>query len=68
VAHIKPMPTRPLIPKRPTGRPPLPPEQRRTGRLSVRVHPAVAAHAKLLTTERIEAAILKIKPIKDTTP
>jgi hypothetical protein len=50
-----------MIPKRPNGRPPLPPEQRRTGRLSVRVHPAVAEHAKLLTTERIEAAILKIK-------
>jgi hypothetical protein len=67
VAHINRMPTRPLIPKRPNGRPPLPPEQRRTGRLSVRVRPAVAEHAKRLTTESIEAAILATQP-KDTTP
>ena len=59
------MPTRPMIPKRPSGRPPLPPDKRRTARLSMRTTPAVADHAKRLTTEQIENAVLALQP-KDT--
>lgn len=49
--------------KRP-GRKPLPPEQRRTGRLAMRTYPDIEEKARRVGTEAVEAAIRKIKEPK----
>lgn len=46
------------------GRPPLPPEQKRTGRLSMRTYPDVEEKARRVGTEAIEQAIRAIKEPK----
>jgi hypothetical protein len=43
------------------GRPPLPIEQRRTGRLAMRTYPDVEEKARRVGTAAVEAAIRKIK-------
>ena len=43
------------------GRPTLPPEQRRTGRVAIRTYPDIAAKAARLGTEAIEALIRAAK-------
>ena len=43
------------------GRPALPPEMRRTARLSMRTYKDVAEKASLVGTEAVEAAIRRIK-------
>lgn len=50
-------------PKR-IGRPPLPPGEKRTAKLSVRTYEDVAAKVKRVGTEAVEAAIRKIKEPK----
>lgn len=50
----------PEEPKR-IGRPPIPPEMRRSGRLSMRTHPEVEEKAKRVGTEAVERAIMRIK-------
>lgn len=44
-----------------TGRPELPPEQRRTGRLAMRTYLDVEEKARRVGTPAVEAAIRKIK-------
>jgi hypothetical protein len=43
------------------GRPPLPPELKRTARISLRTYPDVAEKAARLGTERMEAIIRRAK-------
>ena len=43
------------------GRPTLPPEQRRTGRLGMRTYPDIEAKAKRIGTKAVEALIRKAK-------
>lgn len=47
--------------KKKAGRPELPPEQRRTGRLAMRTYPDVEEKARRVGTAAVEAAIRKIK-------
>lgn len=47
--------------KKKPGPKPLPPEQRRTGRLAMRTYPDVEAKARRVGTAAVEAAIRKIK-------
>lgn len=47
--------------KKKVGRPELPPEKRRTGRLAIRTFPDVEEKAKRVGTAAVEAAIRKIK-------
>lgn len=47
--------------KKKTGRPELPVEQRRTGRLAIRTYPDVEEKARRVGTENVEAAICRIK-------
>ena len=51
---------KPAEPKK-AGRPALPPDKRRTARLSMRTYPDIEAKAKRLGTKVIEAAIRRIK-------
>lgn len=47
--------------KKKVGRPELPPEQRRTGRLAMRTYPDVEEKARRVGTPAVEAAIRNIK-------
>ena len=47
--------------RRSSGRPAYPEEERRTGRLSMRTYPDIEEKAKRVGTERVEAAIRRIK-------
>jgi hypothetical protein len=47
--------------KKKPGPKPLPPEQRRSGRLAMRTYPDVEAKARRVGTAAVEAAIRKIK-------
>jgi hypothetical protein len=47
--------------KKKPGRPELPPDQRRSGRLAMRTYPDVEEKARRVGTEKVEAAIRKIK-------
>lgn len=46
------------------GRPALPPEQKRTARLSMRTYPDIEEKARRVGTEAVEEAIRKIKEPK----
>ena len=46
------------------GRPPKPPEKRRTARLQMRTFPDIAAKVARVGTEAVEAAIREIKETK----
>lgn len=46
------------------GRPALPPEQKRTGRISMRTYPDVEEKARRVGTEAVEKAIRSIKEPK----
>ena len=48
-------------PKKQPGRPALPPELKRTARLSMRTYPDVAEKAARLVTEAVEALIRRAK-------
>ena len=50
----------PAEPKR-IGRPPIPPELRRSARISMRTYPEVAEKAARVGTEAVERAIMRIK-------
>jgi hypothetical protein len=52
------------IEKKKAGRPVLPPEQRRTGRLAMRTYPEVEEKARRVGTAAVEEAIRKIKEPK----
>lgn len=58
------MPMENIVEQKKPGRPALPPEQKRTGRISMRTYPDVEEKARRVGTEAVEKAIRSIKEPK----